>query len=54
MVSFSSAALLLLASTTVEASDTLRASSRRLSYEDIAGYEPRSLVTDHVRKDTYS
>jgi hypothetical protein len=24
-------------------------SSRRLSYEAIAGYEPGSMVTDHVR-----
>ena len=26
-----------------------RFSSRRLSYESIAGYTPKTLVTDHVR-----
>jgi len=48
MVSFNAAAsaLVLLASTTLSAADTIR-SNRRLSYESIAGYEPLSQVTDH-------
>lgn len=48
MVSFNAAAsaLVLLASTTLSAADTIR-SNRRLSYESIAGYEPMSQVTDH-------
>ena len=51
MVSFNAAAsaLVLLASTTLSAADTIR-SNRRLSYESIAGYEPMSQVTDHVSK----
>lgn len=49
MVSFNAAAsaLVLLASTSLSAADTLR-SNRRLSKDLIAGYEPLSQVTDHV------
>lgn len=49
MVSFNAAAtaLALLASTSFSAAETVRA-NRRLSYEQIAGYEPLSQVTDHV------
>ena len=46
MVSFQFATAVLLAFTTGEAQASLR--HRRLSYQAIAGYEPRSLVTDHV------
>lgn len=48
MVSFNAAAsaLVLLASTSLSAADTLR-SNRRLSKDLIAGYEPLSQVTDH-------
>ena len=45
MVSFKLAAILL-AATADSASASLR--SRRLSFQAIAGYEPGSLVTDHV------
>jgi hypothetical protein len=46
MVSFKLAALLL--ATAGSTSASLR-TSRRLSFQSIAGYEPGSLVTDHVR-----
>jgi len=49
MVSFSTAAsaLFLLASTSMSGAENVRATSRRLSFEQIAGYEPNSQVTDH-------
>ena len=49
MVSFNAAAsaLVLLASTSMSAAANTRA-NRHLSYETIAGYEPKSQVTDHV------
>jgi hypothetical protein len=55
MVSFSAAAVLLLplvaAGSASAAEQALHASgSRRLSFDLIAGYEPRSLVTDHVSR----
>jgi hypothetical protein len=55
MVSFQVAAILAVVSGACQASlgqtETITTphNSRRLSYELIAGYEPRSLVTDYVR-----
>jgi hypothetical protein len=51
MVSFKVAATFLVAAVG-DAHASLRAASmhRKLSFESIAGYEPKSLVTDHVSR----
>ena len=50
---YSSAALSLLLASSASASTSLRGlvQSRRLSYEKIAGYQPKSQITDHAAID---